>query len=86
MVDILSAVLTDGLSAVEAACAEALGQGVHSADVVLNILARKREPENLHSCGHKSIVPLAWTAYATLAIMASHGSSSTSEQVTSWLG
>jgi hypothetical protein len=44
MVDILAAVLTDGLSAVEAACAEALGQGVHSADVVLNILARKRDP------------------------------------------
>src|SRR4051794_8636964 len=43
MVDILAAVLTDGLPAVEAACAEALGQGVHSADVVLNILARKRE-------------------------------------------
>jgi transposase len=44
MVDILAAVLTDGLPAVEAACAEALGHGVHSADVVLNILARKREP------------------------------------------
>jgi transposase len=44
MVDILSAVLTDGLAAVEAACQEALGQGVHSADVILNILARRREP------------------------------------------
>jgi transposase len=44
MVDILNAVLTDGLLAVEAACAEALGHGVHSADVVLNILARQREP------------------------------------------
>jgi hypothetical protein len=44
MVDILSAVLTDGLAAVEAACAEALGAGVHSADVILNILARQREP------------------------------------------
>jgi transposase len=44
MVDILSAVLTDGLVAVEAACAEALGDGVHSADVILNILARQREP------------------------------------------
>jgi DNA replication protein DnaC len=32
MVDILNAVLTDGLPAVEAACAEALGHGVHSAD------------------------------------------------------
>jgi hypothetical protein len=44
MVDIFNAVLTDGLPAVEAACAEALGHGVHSADVVLNILARQREP------------------------------------------
>ena len=44
MVDILSAVLTDGLPAVEAACAQALAEGVHSADVVLNILARRRDP------------------------------------------
>jgi transposase len=44
MVDILGAVLTDGLPAVEAACAEAIAQGVHSADVVLNILARQRTP------------------------------------------
>ena len=44
MVDILGAVLTDGLAAVEAACAEALADGVHSADVVLNILARSRDP------------------------------------------
>ena len=45
MVEILSAVLSDGLAAVEGACAEALGDGVHSADVVLNILARRRDPE-----------------------------------------
>ncbi len=44
MVDILTAVLSDGLAAVEAACAEALREGVHSADVILNILARQREP------------------------------------------
>ena len=44
MVAILSAVLSDGLAAVEAACAEALDHGVHSADVILNILARRREP------------------------------------------
>ena len=44
MVDILGAVLTDGLPAVEAACAEALGESVHSADVILNILARQRDP------------------------------------------
>jgi transposase len=43
-VDILTAVLSDGLPAVEAACQEALGQGVHSADVILNILARRRAP------------------------------------------
>jgi transposase len=44
MVTILTAVLSDGLSSVEAACQEALREGVHSADVVLNILARQREP------------------------------------------
>src|SRR6201996_1175785 len=43
MVAILAAVLSDGLPAVEAACLEALREGVHSADVVLNILARRRE-------------------------------------------
>jgi transposase len=45
MVDILTAVITDGLPAVEAACAEAIAHGVHSADVVLNILARQRNPD-----------------------------------------
>ena len=44
MVEILTAVLSDGLPAVEAACAEALRESVHSADVILNILARRREP------------------------------------------
>ena len=44
MVKILAAVLSDGLPAVETACAQALAEGVHSADVVLNILARRREP------------------------------------------
>ena len=45
MVKIFAAVLTDGMSEVEAACAQALSEGVHSADVVLNILARRRDPE-----------------------------------------
>jgi transposase len=45
MVKVLAAVLTDGFAAVEAACAEALAGGVHSADVVLNILSRRREPD-----------------------------------------
>jgi len=44
MVDILATVLSDGLPAVEAACSEALRDGVHSAGVILNILARLREP------------------------------------------
>jgi hypothetical protein len=44
MVTIFAAVLIDGLPAVEAACAEALTEGVHSADVILNILARHRDP------------------------------------------
>ena len=44
MVEILTRVLDDGLAAVEAACSEALREGVHSADVILNILARQREP------------------------------------------
>jgi hypothetical protein len=39
--------LSDGLPAVEAACQEALREGVHSADVIINILARRREPEPL---------------------------------------
>ncbi len=45
MVKILAAVLTDGLAAVEAACAAALADGVHSADIILNILSRRREPD-----------------------------------------
>jgi transposase len=44
VVEILGSVLTDGLEAVEGACAEALAEGVHSAGVILNILARHREP------------------------------------------
>jgi hypothetical protein len=44
-VSILSAVPEDGLDAVEAACAGALSAGLFSADVVLNLLARRREPE-----------------------------------------
>ncbi len=44
MVKVLSAVLTDGLTCVDAACAEALTQGVYSADVIINILARSRDP------------------------------------------
>ena len=45
MVKVLTAVLTDGLVAVEAACAEALAAGVARADVILNALARRQQPE-----------------------------------------
>jgi transposase len=44
MVAILAAVLTDGLPAVEAACAQAMADNVYSSDVILNILARHRDP------------------------------------------
>lgn len=44
MVLILTWVLTDGLSAVEAACQEAIEHGASSAPVILNILARSRDP------------------------------------------
>ena len=44
MIAILAAVLTDGLPAVEAACAQAMAEGVHSSDVIINILTRNRDP------------------------------------------
>ena len=61
MVNILAAVLTDGLPAVEAACEQALAEGVHSADVVINILARRRDPgprDHLHA-GRSAASPCA---------------------------
>ena len=32
------------MPAVEAACAQAIAEGVHSADVIINILTRQRDP------------------------------------------
>ncbi len=58
MVSILAAVLTEGLPGGVAACAEALAYGVHSADVILNILARRRDPP--------PIAPIATPASLTL--------------------
>lgn len=43
-VRVLSAVLTDGLEPVETAVREALATGTASDDLILNILARRREP------------------------------------------
>jgi hypothetical protein len=40
----LGAVLDHGLGAVEAACAEALEAGIASGDVILTVLARRRQP------------------------------------------
>ena len=45
VVTVLAAVLDDGVEAVEGACAEALASGACSADVVLNLLARRRDPK-----------------------------------------
>lgn len=44
MVGILTAITSDGVDAVEAACSEALIGGAVSCDVVLNILTRQRQP------------------------------------------
>lgn len=44
MVTILGCVPIDGLAAVDAACQEALDQSVWSAAVIINILARSRDP------------------------------------------
>lgn len=44
VVGILTAIISDGIDAVEAACAEALAGGAVSRDVVLNILTRQRQP------------------------------------------
>ena len=43
-VKVLGAVLAHGLSAVEAACAEALAAGIASGDVILTVLARRHQP------------------------------------------
>jgi hypothetical protein len=43
-VKVLGAVLDHGLAAVEAACVEALDAGIASGDVILTVLARRRQP------------------------------------------
>ena len=42
--EVVDADLADGLQAVEAACAQAMSEGVHSSDVIINIRARQRDP------------------------------------------
>jgi len=48
-VKVLGAVLDHGLAAVEAACAEALEAGIANGDVILTVLARRRQPAPLPS-------------------------------------
>ena len=67
MVAILAAVLTDGLLAVEAACAGALAEGVHSADVILNILARQRDPAPIAAIATPASLMLRHTPIADCA-------------------
>lgn len=67
MVAILAAVLTDGLPAVEAACAEAIAEGVHSADVILNILARRRDPPPIGQIATPASLMLRHTPIADCA-------------------
>jgi hypothetical protein len=67
MVAILAAVLTDGLSAAEAACAQAMTEGVHSSDVIINILARQRDPGPGRHHPHAGCVGAAARAAAVSA-------------------
>jgi hypothetical protein len=84
MVKVLTAVLTDGLVAVEAACAESLEAGIASADVILNALARQQQagpvppiltPERLTL----TLMPVAdcarYDRLRTSALEAAHGAS-----------
>lgn len=77
MVKILTTVLTDGLPAVEAACGEALDSGVHSADVVLNILARQREiiqPLTIATPLNATVVPRsAWRPLSSASMLIGGG-------------
>jgi hypothetical protein len=66
MVDILGAVLTDGLGAVEAGCAEALSAELHSSDVILNILARRRDVSAAISVLAPEALPAASRAHRRL--------------------
>jgi len=43
-VKVLGAFLDHGLAAVEAACVEALNAGIANGDVILTVLARRRQP------------------------------------------
>ena len=54
----LAAVLSDGIDAVEAACQEALDENVCSSAVIINILARRRDPAPPSPSSHRTL--FAW--------------------------
>lgn len=60
-------VLTDGMDTVEAAVAEALEAGTASDDVVLNILARRREPPQPPALSVCDVLALRHTPIADCA-------------------
>ena len=73
MVQILTCVRDDGLQAVEAACREALDQGVHSAPVIINIHARSKDaapPPLLLTPASLRLTPFKGYATPELAQMA----------------
>jgi len=76
--------LADGLPAIEAACAEATAQGVHSVDFILSILARHRNPGPpimilSQLCRRCAIRPLP-----TAQVMTTSGVSSNGCQLFEW--
>ena len=60
MVDILGAVLTDGLEAVEAACAAALSEGVHSAVEVARVPRLSVGPDLAPGAADDVLGPADW--------------------------
>ena len=66
-VRVLAMVLADGLETVEAAVAEALDAGTASDDVVLNILARRREPPQPPTLSVSDVLALQYAPIADCA-------------------
>ncbi len=66
-VRVLAMVLTDGMEVVEAAVGEALDAGTASDDVVLNILARRREPPQLPTLSVSDVLALRHAPIADCA-------------------